>query len=300
MQLPRHIFTFWHDGNPPPLATRCIHNMRRMNPTWTVTVLTDRDLPPATVRPDIHRLGPQHRADWVRLWALRRYGGVWLDSTVVLFRPLDDPDGWPGAARGNAADELRCFAIGRDHPEVLENWVLAAPRGSQFVRDWFASFDEAVRMGLGAYKDHLRRTDRMPAWMPMDSPEVALPYLTMHAIAVNLQAERPTAVIGRRYATEGPFRLQVLSNWNFVCTAWRAVWNHRIHTCTPLLKLRGSESRYTQAFLFLGLFRPDASVAVQLGIPPSGGIPWVFWGMLLGIFCVCAAALGRQRRHNQG
>jgi hypothetical protein len=38
----------------------------------TVCVLTDRDLPAPSERPDLHKLCPQHRADWARLEVLSR------------------------------------------------------------------------------------------------------------------------------------------------------------------------------------------------------------------------------------
>lgn len=59
--IPKRLWMFWHDGRPPPLASACIDNVRRLHSDWTVTVLTDADLPSVADRPDIHRLLPGPR-----------------------------------------------------------------------------------------------------------------------------------------------------------------------------------------------------------------------------------------------
>mmetsp|Transcript_5170 Transcript_5170/g.15365 ORF Transcript_5170/g.15365 Transcript_5170/m.15365 type:complete len:125 (+) Transcript_5170:278-652(+) len=45
-------------------------------------------------------------------------------------------------------------------PEIVESWCFGAPRGSRFVRAWFAEFDAALRAhaSLGDYGEAAART----------------------------------------------------------------------------------------------------------------------------------------------
>eukprot|EP00435_Cladocopium_sp_Y103_P038636 s224_g10.t1 len=66
---------------------------RRLNPGWTVHVLDQETVWRFISREDLprgfDRLKIQHRSDAIRLALLVKYGGVWLDATVLLLRPLN-------------------------------------------------------------------------------------------------------------------------------------------------------------------------------------------------------------------
>lgn len=157
----------------------------------------------------------------MRLWVLGRRGGVWLDSSVVLFEALGSrPGHWPGVLT-DGADELRCFAFDHDHPDTIENWALAAPVGSAFVNDWFVAFDRAVRVGLDRYIKHLRTRLPVMPWLP--GGDASLPYLTMHALGTLLIQQRPGVRIRRWFACDGPLMVQTRADWNVRRIAWRVL-----------------------------------------------------------------------------
>ena len=56
-----------------------------------------------------------HIADWYRAAALAKFGGVWMDSTVIMTRPLEDFIDLGGALQGFGT-------VG-----TIENWSSAAP-----------------------------------------------------------------------------------------------------------------------------------------------------------------------------
>ena len=58
VSIPRHIWSFWHDGQVPPLQRMCWERTCRLHVPlgWEVHLLTDADLPDPQDRPDIHRL----------------------------------------------------------------------------------------------------------------------------------------------------------------------------------------------------------------------------------------------------
>lgn len=155
-RIPRIIWVFWHSGiqTAPRLIQRCVENMRVLHPEWQVNVVTEdtvshflnRKLPPG-----LERLGIQQRADWYRLALLADHGGIWLDASVHLLRPITrcfdlitpaDVQGflWPGVDPLDPA-----------HPVVLEVWALACPKNNWVVVKWLTEWERAIGRGLDAY-----------------------------------------------------------------------------------------------------------------------------------------------------
>jgi hypothetical protein len=171
-RVPKNIFCFWHDkDNVPPFVMQCLQNIQRLHQGrgWTVTVLSDEDLPSRSERPDIWVLAEQHRADWIRLQKLSENGGIWLDATCIVYRPLDE---WLPMS-------TKAVVVGYAYPHchearILENWLLIAPVGSPFIAEWCAEFDKAVRRGLGPYVKDVGKAGALPP------PGLALPYHAMH------------------------------------------------------------------------------------------------------------------------
>ncbi|CAE7574578.1 unnamed protein product [Symbiodinium necroappetens] len=147
--LPRVIWMFWAQGHEGLGAFRraCINSWMHRNPAWQVLLLSaescfqylsETDLP--TTWRHI-RLDAQ--ADAVRLALLSKYGGVYVDVSVVCNQCLDQ---WlVPHMEGNvtlAAFVFRQFGRRdrRNHGEYIENWFLACPRNSDLVRNWQAAF----------------------------------------------------------------------------------------------------------------------------------------------------------------
>jgi mannosyltransferase OCH1-like enzyme len=84
------VWQYW-EGPMPAYVGLCVQTMRRHHPSmrlldralfdqlWT----HDRDL-------RIDHLGPHYRSAFIRVYLLRHYGGLWLDSDYVALRPFDE------------------------------------------------------------------------------------------------------------------------------------------------------------------------------------------------------------------
>ncbi len=95
------IWSFW-EGQPPNLVLRCFESIRIHNPSRPLIVLSRATLPkfldPSVDFPLFHgRRGTpddfskvQYLADWVRLKLLEKYGGVWLDASIICTSSVDN------------------------------------------------------------------------------------------------------------------------------------------------------------------------------------------------------------------
>lgn len=136
MTVPRRIWTCWFQGldTAPPVVRACVSSWLRHNPTWELRCLEAKTVshyaPVASIIDlERQRLTAASLADIARLLLLQRYGGVWVDATVLCTRPLDD---WlPEVARGGF------FAFAAPAPDrPLASWLLASDPRHILVSSW--------------------------------------------------------------------------------------------------------------------------------------------------------------------
>jgi len=95
-RLRRCIFFYLPDGmaHAPEIASRCVQSWRSNNPRWNLEFLEDADLQRVlkikTDTPAWSALDARGKGDVVRIAALDRLGGVWVDPTCYCSRSLDD------------------------------------------------------------------------------------------------------------------------------------------------------------------------------------------------------------------
>ena len=92
--IPRSIFTFWDSDTLPPLVKGAIRLMRQQNVGWSVNVLSTKNLKEYGLGHVLKLCGAQgltqaHLADLIRLETLSRFGGVWLDASIITTKPLE-------------------------------------------------------------------------------------------------------------------------------------------------------------------------------------------------------------------
>ena len=104
MQIPARIISFWHDRSTMPDAIREAQSQSRANAGVDEFVLADDDYLREQLRtaypPVIEKLYdrirvPAARADLARMVLLHQFGGMYLDATFVVRRPLKElvPEG---------------------------------------------------------------------------------------------------------------------------------------------------------------------------------------------------------------
>lgn len=154
--VPKIIWTYWEDmkkvdwGHRIEATTQsfldlCHRSWRKMNPDWKVHILNQytvwdyiskKDLPEG-----FDNLMIQHRSDAIRLALIVKYGGVWIDATILLLKPLD-------SVIKEDQPSLRHFYVNGGTPNMptiktrysrystdfhVENWFMAAPPQDPFM-----------------------------------------------------------------------------------------------------------------------------------------------------------------------
>ena len=93
--IPKIIHCFWAQAPKTKLAEQCLASWRRFAPDWEIREWSLGRLPDAAWQSafcaEAIRLEKWAAvSDWVRMWALKEYGGVYLDLDVELVASIDD------------------------------------------------------------------------------------------------------------------------------------------------------------------------------------------------------------------
>lgn len=92
--IPKIIHYCWFGGNPlPPLAKKCLDSWRRYCPDYEIIKWSednfDIETAPLYVRQAYKEKKWAFVSDYVRLYAMITYGGIYMDTDVELLKSLD-------------------------------------------------------------------------------------------------------------------------------------------------------------------------------------------------------------------
>jgi Capsular polysaccharide synthesis protein len=215
------------------VVQKCINSWTKHNPTYTVTVLSpknimdylDIELDDISFNDSAAR-----ESDIVRLLILEKYGGVWSDATVFVTEP------YPFSLRSKyefIGFYLDSFTTNKEYP-VLESWFFATvPRG-KFIKKWrraffklddFSSVKEAVKYVK----------DQGVDIQNINGPE----YLFIHVAGqYAMQKNKVTKTMKFMKAEDGPFKYISNNGWKSLeAIEDLCKGNHK----TGIIKFRGSE-----------------------------------------------------------
>jgi len=192
------------------------------------------------------KLGASHKSDWIRLFLLKKYGGLWLDAGIIInsSKALDKIY----LDSINEKRELTCFyldglTIENDPTTFIESWFILAPKNSRIIKAWYNEFTMAINMGFYNYKINLKRRgvkiDQIYYWGPEDT------YLTIHAALQKViqlhMVDNPNIKLYK--AEDSMFKIQSMCNWNQNCIVDR-LKNDKSIIDIPFIKLRGIDRQY--------------------------------------------------------
>ncbi|KAH7366947.1 hypothetical protein B0T11DRAFT_251948 [Plectosphaerella cucumerina] len=161
----KNVWAFWDKGLEamyPSYRCTVVNWVRKLGPSWTVRLVDLIDDSPNNVYryidqewfPDCfnHRTmdgahAAQHAADLVRLPLLFEHGGVWMDVGNMLHTHLDDLF-WNHLTASDSPYEIGLWIItGQIRKEwgSFGNYMIAARKGSEFIRNWHNGYKELWR-----------------------------------------------------------------------------------------------------------------------------------------------------------
>ncbi len=255
--VPRIVWTYWDDARPPSLVRACLESWLEHAGRFELRLLDDGNLGDwiDALPPGLER-DPIRRSDWIRLDLLRRHGGIWIDASSIVTRPLD----WVlDEQHATGADLvgyfLRRYTTDARFP-VVENWCMAAPPGSRFIADLHDEFTHHVL--AGSNKDYIDRLVALDLYGRVRQ-NIEIPhYLSMHLAAQVVMQTRGGYRMALGAAEDGPFFYHDASRWNRNALRARLLLREAGEAVPALIKLRKPDRRRLDTYIDAGLSLPGS------------------------------------------
>ncbi len=260
--IPRIAWSYWEGDGIPETIQLIQKRTQEKLPNWKIHLLTqhtiydyiDKDSIPSTFA----NYGVQHRADWYRVALLNKYGGMWLDASIVINDGAAIEKLYEESVR--ARSEFTGFTLGDDPEHYIENWFMLAPKGSEVISKLLDEFTVAMRKGFIEYKNDLEKEKQItiiPKVYEFGDTNV---YLTQHAcmqaVIQSRLGRKPRLVL--KPAEHDMFKIQTDCKWDFGCLADKLTKSEIKQI--PYLKLRGGERDILKAGYFSEGFTPAGRV----------------------------------------
>lgn len=154
--IPKLAWVYWHDPIPPFFIQKCISHNKRMLPTYDFRILNKDSvleyLPKLKFSEDTLIT---HQSDVIRLELLSKFGGVWLDATVILGTNLNWLEQISAERKFDIIAYYRaCSTVDPAFP-VIETWFIASPPQNKFIQAWRDEFGKIKKLGGKGYYDKL-------------------------------------------------------------------------------------------------------------------------------------------------
>lgn len=241
--IPKIIWTYWIEEDPPEIVKKCIESWKRYNPDYDVRLLNKNTvskwIPELNLNELKHNDSPARESDFVRLSILAVYGGFWVDASIIMTEPLYHIQ---TIQKEKGCEFIAYYLEGfTSRPEypVIESWFFACVPDSSFVKKWRDEF--TTLNNYNTVKDYVdAKKSSGVDFQKIDSLE----YLVIHLAAQTvMQKDMGQEAVSRRLhlmkAEDGPYKFLKSGGWN----SHQGLKNlcEMDDLKTPIIKLRNSE-----------------------------------------------------------
>lgn len=135
--IPKIIHYCWFGGaSLPPLAEKCIASWKEHMPEWELKIWDESNFDISAAPLYVWQAYEARKfafvSDYVRLWALEQYGGLYMDVDFMVYRPFDE-----------LMDKYPAFAgyEGSKRQPVMQGVIASEPHGA-WVRDMLGTYND--------------------------------------------------------------------------------------------------------------------------------------------------------------
>ncbi len=215
--LPKKVYAYWDNLGSNPIIQAHLDGWKNALPEdWEVIILNKVNVKDYVGNDFMTRYGKLDAtrfADFLRLELLSRFGGVWMDGSVVMINAsfLEEYHQKMMSDHYDACMyELDLRTLDKKYP-YLENWFIMAPKGSPLINDMYKEFDKSFQMGFLKYKTDIL----IPSGVELEKTlgYGQRTYLMQHAIIHYLLHQGKKYNILINDAKESMFRIHCDTEW---------------------------------------------------------------------------------------
>lgn len=155
--IPKIVWSYWNDENIPPTIRKIMDQRAATLANWKFIVLTDATIPDylPNYPNNYNTLKQSHKSDWLRLALLEKYGGCWLDASIIVNSATAFEQIYNESM--SVRSEFTGFFTGmglkdEDPTTFIESWFIMAPLNSRVISEAYKEFTKACTIGFQEYR----------------------------------------------------------------------------------------------------------------------------------------------------
>ena len=170
--LPKIIWKYWEERDmsilvndkTPKKIVKINDNLIKQSESsgWEVRMLTPKTIfnyiDESHLPKKFYDLSIQHKADYFRMYLLEKYGGLWMDSSIIVndFSKIEELHKRSISVKSQLTVFKKRYEWEEDakYP-VIENWFIMAPKNSPILVLWFNEYKKAIKIGFEKYRKTL-------------------------------------------------------------------------------------------------------------------------------------------------
>ena len=157
--IPKIIHYCWFGGKPmPELEQTCIISWRTHMPNWKYQLWSEENFDVSAAPRYVQEAYAAKKyafvSDYVRLWALEREGGVYLDTDVEVLRPFD-----------MLLDDMAFIGLEESLALLPGTCVMGCKAHCEWVKDMLAAYENATFLKEDGTLDMTTNVQRLGAKM---------------------------------------------------------------------------------------------------------------------------------------
>ena len=186
LEIPKVVWLYWHDlDHIPSIVSKCIDSMIYFNRDYIINILDDsrfKELTGIDINQAFSKTNNksyQKKSDFIRLNIIYRYGGIWLDASIICTKSLNWIHDIQKSKKfpDKTYYETICFmAPDTENNPVIDSWFIASVPRSLFIFDWMNEFNDSLQ-----YTNDAQYCKEIISNYPVPTNlKKYLPYLTIH------------------------------------------------------------------------------------------------------------------------
>lgn len=251
-------------GDIPAYMSSMISNLKKINKDHDVFFLDSKTV--LDYIPNIYNISKDmplaNKSDIIRLELLKRYGGIWLDSSSLVMEDLS----WVHDlnSRDSGFDLIGYYrdesTIDYSRP-IIESWFLCAPPNNKLIIAWLDALSPLAKLGAVSFHRMLvERDDFNEIKQNIGRPDYLFVYYAQQIAMRNLNNFNVYA----RMCESSAFLYQTKSHWNGVILGAMFCINVEPNKYPPIIKFTSSDRRYIDMFIKLKLINPKSIIGKNL------------------------------------
>lgn len=247
-QIPKSIWVYWDSVQLPAFTDICIKNLKIKFNDYHVHVLNSEnyhEFIDEMIFPVNIKLA--HKSDLIRLSLLKKYGGIWIDATSIVFEDFD----WI-LKNCSGDDVFLCYSddcTQNQQKPIAENWLIAAPPNSQFIIDWLEEFRKSIFSEVGEeYYNYLSGSKEIIQNIP------DLSYLRCYVAAALIMSKKSYNIKMVNSGSTGHFLNYELKSKPLFIACVVCFLNCEKFYIPPVLKFTSSTRGWVEFFIDKGLY----------------------------------------------